>query len=517
MRNPDDPRLTTAARFLAERRYGEAHAQGMAVIQADPKAVQAYALLGCVAIDTGAFEKGGDLFQRAWTLDPGNAAYGAAFARCLAGLNRDVPALAAAEMALVFGPMDGETFDTLGVVFNRAGRHETAAQCFRAACRLDPANAGYHLNLGWAEQRLGDKAAAATAFRDCVTLDPANERAVLALVHLLPQTLEANVTVQLFEAFKAAAGDADHMLRIGMALAKTFEDQNEPELALDWLLLAKGAKAAQVPNLEVRQADLFKAAAATAPRAVGGSQGCASDVPVFIFGLPGGETGMLDRLLTSHPALVSAGETTTFPLTARRHAGSPTAALIDGATLRAAGRARMAQLGDDYVSDLRARAPGGRHVIDRQPLNVLYAGLIGAALPNARMIHVRRHPVEACLAAFRQPFAGDVRHLDWAYGLQSTARYSLAVEQLVAHWRATLPADRFIVVDYEAVAADPEAGRATLLTWLAVPASGQLPPVELQPLDKGWTRYGPKLQPLLDVLVAGGALTAEDAAHVRQA
>ena len=171
---------------------------------------------------------------------------------------------------------------------------------------------------------------------------------------------------------------------------------------------------------------------------------------MFIFGLPGGETGMLDRLLTSHPALVSAGETTTFPLTARRHAGSPTAALIDGATLRAAGRARMAQLGDDYVSDLRARAPGGRHVIDRQPLNVLYAGLIGAALPNARMIHVRRHPVEACLAAFRQPFAGDVRHLDWAYGLQSTARYSLAVEQLVAHWRATLPADRFIVVDYEA-------------------------------------------------------------------
>lgn len=514
MRHPDDPRLATAAQHLAERRYREAHAQCMAVIEADPKAAQAYALLGCAAIDTGAFDKGGDLFQRAWALDPENAAYGAAFARCLAGLNRDVPALAAAEMALVFGPGDAETFDTLGVVFSRAGQNDNAALCFRGAIRLEPNTAGHHLNLGWAEQRRGDKAAAAAAFRNCVTLDPGNERAVLALVQLLPQTLEGNFTGQLFDAYKAAMGDADRMLRIGMALAKTFEDQDQAVLALDWLLLGKGAKAVQISDLEIRQADLFKAAAATASGEAPARPGDDSDLPIFIFGLPGDQLEGLDRLLATHPGVTSAGETMALPLTARRHAGSPTRELIDGPTLRAAGLARMAQLGADYVFDLRALAARGDRVLDRQPANILYAGLISAALPNARMIHVRRHPVEACLAALRLPFAAEVRHLDWAYGLESTARYYLAVDRLAAHWRATLSADRYIEVSWDAVTADPDGQRAALLAWLGLsPAAGDQPPATAYAPARGWARYGAKLQPLLDALIAGGALTAEEAAR----
>lgn len=507
---PDDPRLTQAARSYADGRLAEAHAQCMALLQTDPRAAQAYALLGRIAIDTRVFDKGGDAFQRAWTLDPENAAYGAGFARCLIGLNRDAPALAAAEMALVFGPKDAETFDTLGVIFSRGGQDARAVQCFRGAARLAPDNPGHQLNLGWAEQRAGDAAAAEAAFRACLALDPRNERAVLALVNLVPQTQPGPVTFQLMEAFKTVAGDADRMLRLGHALAKTFEDQNQAELALDWLLLAKGAKAAQVPDLEVWQARLFAAATATAPRpaaaAAAAPAGDASDVPVFLFGLPGGEPEALERLLTPHPDLAATGETMAFPLAARRAGGSPTRELIDGQTLEAAARTDLARLGAEYAAELQARRPGVRHVIDRQPLNVLYAGLIHVALPNARMICVRRPPVEACLAVFRQAFAADARYTQWVYGLESTARYWLAFDRLIAHWRATLPADRFRVVDWDDLVADPTGRRATLLAWLGLAMPDAAPAAAPVASGRDWREYGPKLKPLLDVLTAGGAL-----------
>lgn len=506
MTNPADPRLAEAARFYAAGALAEAHARCMALLRTDPGAAQAYALLGRIAIDTRVFDKGGDAFQRAWTLDPENAAYGAGFARCLMGLNRDAPALAAAEMALVFGPRDAETFDTLGVVFSRGGQDARAVQCFRGAVHLAPDNAGYQLNLGWAEQRAGDAARAEAAFRACLALDPRNERAVLALVNLVPQTFERNFTFPLMEAFKAVAGDADRMLRIGHALAKTFEDQDEPELALDWLLLAKGAKAAQVADLEVWQARLF--AAAIAPLPADALAGDPSEVPVFLFGLPGGEPEALERLLTPHPDLAPGGETMAFVLAARRAAGAPTLELVDGPTLESAATVDLAQLGADYAAELRARAPGARHVIDRQPLNVLYAGLLYAALPNARMICVRRPPVEACLAVFRQAFAADARHMQWVYGLESVARYYLAFHRLVAHWRATLPADRFRVVDWDEVVADPVGQRAALLTWLGLPPADVAPAAMPVAVGRDWREYGPKLRPLIDTLVAGGALTA---------
>lgn len=503
---PDDPRLTQAARFYAGGELAAAHAQCMALLQTDPRAAQAYALLGRIAIDTRVFDKGGEAFQRAWTLDPENAAYGAGLARCLMGLNRDAPALAAAEMALVFGPRDAETFDTLGVIFSRAGQDTKAALCFQGAARLAPDVPDYQLNLGWAEQRRGDATAAEAAFRACLALDPQNERAALALVSLVPQTEPGPITGQLMEAFKAVAGDADRMLRIGHALARIFEDQNQPELALDWLLLAKGAKAAQVPDLEVWQARLFAAATATAPRPANAPAGAPADGPVFLFGLPGGEPEQLERLLTPHPDLAPTGETMTLALAVRRAAGSPTRELIDGQTLEAVMTTDLARLGAEYAAELQARVPAARHVIDRQPLNVLYAGLIHAALPNARMICVRRPPVDACLAVLRQAFAADARHIQWVYGLESVARFYLAFDRLVAHWQAILPADRFRVVDWDAVVADPDIQRATLLAWLGLAMPDAAPAAVPSVSGRDWRAYGPKLKPLLDGLAAGGAI-----------
>ena len=511
MTSQQDPRLVEASWLLDQRRYKDAHTLCMAMVQADPTAAAAFALLGRIGMAVRQFDQGAAAFQRAWALDPENAAYGAGYARCMLVLKREPPALAAAEMALAFGPRDAETFDILGVIFSRVERDAEAARCFQEAVALDPKRPGHQLNLGWALQRLGDIPAAELAFRACLTLEPANDRAILALVNLKPQTMDHHFAPQLFKAFEQIIGHPDQMLRIGHALAKTFEDQDLPDLAFDWLLLAKGGKAPGVADLEVWQAGLFQAACATTPAQAGTGRGDPSDAPIFLVGLPGGETDALSAILAAHPLAGAAGESQAFALTARRLAGSPTRDLIDGATLRKAVDVSPSQLGAAYLETVRARVPSARRIIDRQPLNSLYAGLIHRALPNGRIIALRRRPVDGCLAVLRQPFAAELRHLGWTYDLNTLARFWLDHDKLLAHWRETLPADRYLELDWDVFIADPDGQTRALVAWLDLPwaqAVGDAARANAPAPPRDWRRYGPKVRPLVDALVAGGAMSA---------
>ena len=527
--------LTASLIDKARQHYGrgqarEAHSLCLQALRADPRAADAYALLGRIAADQRVFDQAIDLLQRALAIDPRQAPWGADLARSLIGLNREGPALIAAKQALALGPADALTFDTLGVVFSRVGHQAEAAVCFRAAHQLTPTHPGYLLNLGWAEQYLGDFAAAEQAWRRCIALDPDNERAISALVQMVTQTREDHFIPPLERLFVRAAGDAERRLRIGHALAKTFEDLGEPLASFDWLLRAKAARAATATTLPSWQDALFAAARATAPRSAVAPAGHASTEPIFVFGLPRSGTTLVERIITSHPSVISAGEPMDLPILTRRLAGAPTRELIDGPTLAAASSADLSRLGADYVAAIRARHPGQGRFTDKLPLNFLYAGLIHAALPNARMVCLRRHPVDSCLAIFRQIFATGFAYYDWVYSLEATARFYLAFDGLVAHWRETLPADRLLEVSYEDVVADQEGQARALLAWLdlswtdaaltfhenaapvATASAAQVrKPVYASSVGR-WKHYGDRLKPLTDILIAGGVLSADELA-----
>jgi len=514
--------IARARRLYLQGQAREANGLCVQALQADPGAADAYALMAEMAADQRAFSRAVDLFQRALAIDPRNAAWGAELARSLIGLNRQTPALTAALQALALGPVEARTFDTLGVVFSRVGHQANAAYCFRKAHELVPANAGYLLNLGWAEQYLGEFAAAEQTWRRCIALDPDNDAAIAALVQMVTQTADDNFVPALERLFQRAAGDADRQLRIGHALAKTFEDMKDPLAAFGWLTRAKAAKARAATGLAAWQSDVFAAARSTAPGAGGAAQGHDSAAPIFVFGLPRSGTTLVERIITSHPEVVSAGEPMDFAGLVRRFAGAPTRELIDGPTLRAVPPEQLSNLGAAYVEAIRARHPGGSRFTDKTPLNFLFGGLIHAALPQARMVCLRRHPVDSCLAVYRQRFTTGSAYYDWVYSLEATARFYLAFDALVAHWRATLPADRFREVVYEDVVADQEGQSRALLDWLGLPWDDRVlafhenaAPVATasavqvrSPIHSGsvgrWKRYGEGLAPMLAALRAAG-------------
>ena len=115
-----------------------------------------------------------------------------------------------------------------------------------------------------------------------------------------------------------------------------------------------------------------------------------------------------------------------------------------------------AVLGAAYVDSTRPRTGHTVHFIDKMPLNFFYCGLINTALPNARIICLRRHPMDACLSNFRQLFSTSFSYYNYAYSLEDIARYYVMFDGLVQHWRNHLPSDRYTEVHYEDLVANQE-------------------------------------------------------------
>jgi len=234
--------------------------------------------------------------------------------------------------------------------------------------------------------------------------------------------------------------------------------------------------------------------------------GCASDRPIFIFGMPRSGTTLLEQILASHPAVFAAGERTILDDITAEMLGP------GGTSLRA--------LGERYVAEIAKIAPpSALRVTDKMPANFRYAGLIHLALPNARMIHARRDPVETCLSCYTNAFSA--AGLAWTCDLGELGRYCRGYLRLMEHWRTALPAGAMLEVDYEDVVDDLETQARRIVAYCGLPWDDRClafytteRPVRTasaaqvrRPIYRTSLRtagaYGEAIRPLLDALEAG--------------
>ena len=184
-----------------------------------------------------------------------------------------------------------------------------------------------------------------------------------------------------------------------------------------------------------------------------------SEVPIFILGMPRSGTTLVQQILAALPGVHAAGE----PRHVERLAElGPYPASVAGLT-----RDQLAALGRRYLALAAAAAPAGaRRSIDKMPNNFRYAGLIHLMLPGARIIHCRRNPVDTCLSCYTKLFTTGQ---EFSYDLRDLGRYYLGYKRFMAHWRAVLPADRFIEIDYETVVGNLETEARRLVAFCGLP------------------------------------------------
>ena len=482
---------------------------------------------GVAAAERGRIGEGLELIRGALEADPADAEAHAQHGRFLSRLHRDREAVAAAECALALAPTAAVTLDTIGVVLSRAGLHEHAVACFEQAVAAEPSRASLHFNLASSLKFLGRFDEAEAAYEACLGLEPRYWRAHSALSQLRRQTVGSNHLGRL-EALLADGGlDADAELHLRHALAKELEDLGRYADAFVQLAAGKARRRATLGYAFERDRELFDAVAGLFPEPIEPpAAGAPADAPIFVVGMPRTGTTLVERILASHSQVASAGESQNFGVLLKRAAGTPSPRVLDVETIARSMSVDLAAVGRAYVE--RTRPEGDRpRFVDKMPLNFFYLGHLARALPGARMVVVRRHPLDTCLSNFRQLFALGMSYYDYAHDLLDTGRYYLAFDRLVAHWQRVLPG-RIHELAYEQLVADAPGETARLLghcglEWedaclafernpaaVATASAVQVrEPMHARAVGR-WRCYERELQPLVRLLAEEGSDEAAD-------
>jgi len=194
--------------------------------------------------------------------------------------------------------------------------------------------------------------------------------------------------------------------------------------------------------------------------------GATNNTPIFVLGMPRSGTSLVEQILSSHSDVIGAGElndlkqvslTTHAALT---HTNYPegVAALTD---------ADFVSMGDAYIKRLRQHSSTANHIIDKKPHNFMAIGLIALILPNARIIHCRRDPMDTCFSNLKQNYFGIMTH-KYANDMQEMGEYYRLYADLMSHWHTVLPG-RVLDISYEALIEDQEAETRNMIEHLNLP------------------------------------------------
>jgi tetratricopeptide (TPR) repeat protein len=402
------------------------------------------------------------------------------------GRRRD--AVSSYHRALELRPEDADTHDRLGSALFELGDIDAAADSCRRATALRPQAAEWHCNLAMLLLLQNRAAEAAECCRRALELDPTLTGALVILAELeaadgafdrAEELLRRAIAIEpdMPEAWAALGrwrrssradeawlGEVQRMLRrqipprreipLRYALGKYFDDLGQFEEAFTHYHRANELAKLHNPaydRLEVtRQVDLLVGTCDRHWLTRAEGKGDPSERPVFIVGMWRSGTTLAEQILASHPAVGGVGEVSFW----------------NAAAARSRLAAPLVTLAGEYLQLLDRLCPEATRVADKMSANFLHLGLIHACLPNARIIHLRRDPMDTCLSIYFQDFA---HGHPYANDLGDIAHYYREYRRLMDHWRCTLPPQAMLEVAYEDLVDDQERSSRRMLDFVGVP------------------------------------------------
>jgi tetratricopeptide (TPR) repeat protein len=477
------------------------------------------------------------------------AEYLGQYARLLVQVRRDAEALQVADRAVALKPVDALTLDTIGCVYSRLGAHERAAPLFAAAVAQQPDHVQMRYNLASSLGFLGRFEDAAVSYEALIAMDPGYTRAHFALSALKKQSSASNHIKRLEALLPKVRSSVEH-LHVRYALSKECEDLADHDASFGHLEAANRPRKAELGYsidsdrklfarlMEQFARDDYFQGHGVSPAQGGGQRDSVSPgggaanagardaaAPIFIFGMPRTGTTLVDRIVSSHPLVESAGELQVMQIVTKRLTATSSRVALDPQTVDAAARLAPARVGADYLEGAAPHRKTSRRFIDKLPLNFLYAGYIARALPVAKLVCLRRDALDTVWSNYRHLFATGYSYYNYSFDLLDTARYYVLFDRLMRFWEERFPG-RILQVQYESLVNDQEAQTRRLLEHCALPwneaclsfhenASAVATPSATQvrqPLYRTalgrWRRYERYLQPVREYFESEGIRVA---------
>ncbi|MGR3802200.1 tetratricopeptide repeat-containing sulfotransferase family protein [Marinibacterium profundimaris] len=382
-------------------------------------------------------------------------------ANCHQRMGDGPAAYEALTQALGRDPGNSRALDQLGQVLRDMGRSDMALGAHEQALRHAGSareRSQILTNIGVICSASGDRSAARDRYRAALAEQSDNVHALLNLVTLAHEgdtddlvrrtrKLLRKETLQLQDRSKANFAMFRLLDRIG----------TDPARAYDHLERANAERRELIQYSPANQDALFRAIRRMSddtPDITGVTEGVR---PVFIVGLPRSGTTLTEQMLSAAPGAHAAGE-----LTMVERLSLDIMRWLEAEQRPAPLAEEMAHYATELRSGLTAVAGGAPVVLDKMPLNFRWVGLLLKALPDARVLHVRRDPVETCWSNFTTSFSSHGN--GFAYGLSDLVHYHRLYSDLTAHWAQCFP-DRIRTLRYEDIVDAPEPTMRGVVDW----------------------------------------------------
>jgi tetratricopeptide (TPR) repeat protein len=465
---PHRQRLAEAAELHRNGEYQEAEQVYREILKQDPDNISAMRLLALLAVKLEHFRDAVVLLKQVVKLAPDFHDARLDLGHAQVELHELEDAVATMETAIRLDPSSYAARIGLANALARSSKTADALAAYEAAIASRPEIAGSYLGLGNVLKTLGRQSDAIAAYRKGIDIRPGFAEVYWSLSNLKTFRFtddEIAAMTELLARPELSDGDAVHL---SFALGKASEDARDYDAAFAYYERGNRLRRAQESYDPVHTEDIgerIREVFSPERLANARSKGFADVQPIFITGLPRSGSTLLEQILASHPMVEATHE---LPEGGR---------LIKFIDRRRAGRDRypeavvsmpdesLFELGKRYDDETRRYRSGAPFFIDKMPNNFANIGLLAMALPSARFIDARRHPLDTCLSCYKQLFA---RGQSFTYDMEELAYYCLEYRRMMDHWHAVLP-DRVLTVQYEDVVADLQPQVERILAHCGLP------------------------------------------------
>jgi tetratricopeptide (TPR) repeat protein len=449
--------------MLDQGQYDHAEALARRAIELSPRFADAYVNLAAAQTARHQDANALQVLEALLAFAPAHPRALAAKALALKDLDRLDEALEAARRAAMAAPQSPEPHNAMGAVYQAMGRFEPALAAYdRATALPGPAQMDAIANRGGLLMEFGRKSEAVTAMEEAAKAFPDAPGILFGQTDLRRFTQDDPLIAKMQTLLAREGISLSDRATLHFGLGKAFLDLGDSEAAFRHYAEGNRLKRTTFAyDVDVDARRMARLAEVFSPALLEGKTavGVTSALPVFVVGMPRSGTTLIEQILCSHPFVHGAGELRTLH------------ALVDGmegfpSSVPGWPDAQFKALGKAYLAHVTPMAAGRRHVIDKMPSNFLLCGLIRLILPDAKIIHSRRDPVDTCLSCYTKLFAGEQ---PFTYDQTELGRFHRSYQALTAHWRNVLPDSHFLEVDYESVVDDTEGQARRMLDFLGLP------------------------------------------------
>jgi tetratricopeptide (TPR) repeat protein len=449
--------LDQGYKCLSQAAFSQAAVHYEQLLELQPQNPEALAQLGVALFSLGRYEEAERCYRESLEINPMSAS---TLCNLATVLQSDPPeAEKYLRQALKLNPKYADARSKLGLSLAFAGRVRDAKTAFQKALKVDPRHAEALLGLGQLARTEGRFAEAESFIKRALNVQPKLAGAWAAMSSIRRMTSADSNWLKGAEEIAASGISLWQEAELRFAIGKYCDDVEDYERAFENYRRANELlkKVAQKFDRQTQSRFADDMIRSHTRKALAGAaaSGSASMKPVFVLGMPRSGTSLAEQIIASHRSARGAGELQFWLDTVRSNRAELQQGILDEPVRK--------KLAEDYLRILAAHGADALRVVDKATFNCDYTGLLHSVFPKARIIYMRRDPIDTCLSCYFQNFSATMH---FSMDLTDLADYYRVHQRLMKHWLTALPAGTVLEVPYEDLVADQVVWTRRILDFL---------------------------------------------------